>query len=101
MLLYVSVSQKKILEAQWNKPVSLTCHFALRKFDTEPSKGASYQISINLAKWFERRFFQIGQSQARTAYGGHISCMNGTKYKKCCTGSLTYHCYKVTIHCGS
>jgi hypothetical protein len=35
------------------EPVSLTCHFALRKLYTEPSIiGGSYQISINLAKWF-------------------------------------------------
>jgi hypothetical protein len=40
-------------EAQWAEPVSLTCHFALRKLYTEPSIiGGSYQISINLAKWF-------------------------------------------------
>ena len=38
------------LEAQWVEPVSLT--FYLRKLDTEPSIGACYQISINLAKWF-------------------------------------------------
>jgi hypothetical protein len=33
--------------------------------------NASYQISINLAKWFRELFFLISQSQPRTA---HISC---------------------------
>jgi hypothetical protein len=37
---------------QTGQVVSLTCHFVLKKLYTEPSKGASYQISINLAKWF-------------------------------------------------
>jgi hypothetical protein len=40
------------LVAQWAEPVSLTCHSVLRKLLTEPSMCASYQISINLAKWF-------------------------------------------------
>jgi hypothetical protein len=40
------------LEAQWAEPVLLTCHFVLRQLYTKPSIGASYQISINLAKWF-------------------------------------------------
>jgi hypothetical protein len=39
------------LEAQWAEPVSLTFHSVLRKLYTEPSIGASYQISINMAKW--------------------------------------------------
>ena len=40
------------LEAQWAEPVSLTCHFVLRKLYTEPTICASYQISIDLAKQF-------------------------------------------------
>jgi hypothetical protein len=87
------------LEAQWVEPVSLTCHFVLRNLYTESSIGASYQISINLAKWFKRRFFLIGHSIPRTAYGSHISCMH--EIWKFCIGSLIHHSYKVTIHCAS
>jgi hypothetical protein len=40
---------------------------------TEPSIDASYQVSIHLAKRFQRRFFlEIDQSEARIAYGGHV-----------------------------
>jgi hypothetical protein len=33
-----------------------------------PSIDASYQVSVHLAKWFQRRrFFKIGQSETRIA----------------------------------
>ena len=42
-------------------------------FHREPSIDASYQVSVHLAKRFQRRrFLKIGQSETRIAYGGHV-----------------------------
>jgi hypothetical protein len=41
---------------------------------------ASYQVSVHLAKRFQRRrFLKIGQSETRIAYGGHVCVWIGTK----------------------
>jgi hypothetical protein len=68
----LSVGSQK-LEAQWAEPVSLTFHSALRKLNTEPSIGASHQISVHLAKRLQRRgFLEINQSETTMACGGHV-----------------------------
>ena len=37
------------------------------------SIDASYQVSVHLAKWFQRRFFlEINQSETRIVCGGHV-----------------------------
>jgi hypothetical protein len=33
----------------------------------EPSIDASYQVSVHMAKWFQRRFLEIEQSETRLA----------------------------------
>jgi hypothetical protein len=38
----------------------------------EPSIDASYQVSVHLAKRFQRRFLEIDQSETRIACGSHI-----------------------------
>jgi hypothetical protein len=45
-----------------------------------PSINASYQVSVHLAKRFQRRiFFKIGQSETRIACGGHVCQWIGKK----------------------
>jgi hypothetical protein len=44
-----------------------------------PSINASYQVSVHLAKRFQRRFLKIGQSETRIACGGHVCKWIGTK----------------------
>ena len=45
----------------------------------DPSIDASYQVSVHLAKRFQRRFIKIGQSERRIACGGYVCKWIGTK----------------------
>jgi hypothetical protein len=44
-----------------------------RTLKTEPSIGASRQVSVHLAKQFQRRrFLEINQPETRIAYSSHV-----------------------------
>jgi len=36
------------------------------------SIDASYQVSVHLAKWFQRKILEIDQSETKIACGGHV-----------------------------
>jgi hypothetical protein len=53
----------------------------LRKLNTEPSIGASQQVSVHLVKQLQRsRFLEINQSETRMACDGHVCKRIGTKF---------------------
>jgi hypothetical protein len=37
-----------------------------------PSIDDSYQVSVHLAKLFQRRFLEINQTETKMACGGHV-----------------------------
>jgi hypothetical protein len=53
--------------------ISVAAMFFNESRQNEPSIDASYQVSVHLAKRFQRRrFLDIDQSEARIAYGIHV-----------------------------
>jgi hypothetical protein len=45
-----------------------------------PSIDASYQVTVHLAKQFQRiRFLEVDQSEKRIACGGHVCQLIGMK----------------------
>jgi hypothetical protein len=44
-----------------------------------PSIGASHQVSVHLAKQFQRRFLEITQPETIIAYGSHVCQQIGMK----------------------
>jgi hypothetical protein len=54
-------------------PCLLTDEDEMSNIYRGPSIDASYQVSVYLAKWFQRRrFLEIDQSETRIACGGHV-----------------------------
>ena len=55
------------------RPYLLTDRDEMSNLDRGPPIDASYQVSVHLAKRFQRRrFLEIDQSETRIACGGHI-----------------------------
>jgi hypothetical protein len=54
------------------QPCLLTDRAEMSNLYRGPSKDASYQVLVHLAKRFQRRFLKIGQSETRIACGGHV-----------------------------
>jgi hypothetical protein len=62
------------------QPCVLTDRDEISNLYRGPSIDASYQVSVHLAKWFQRRRFKkIGQSETIIACGGHVCYWIGTK----------------------
>jgi hypothetical protein len=57
----------------WWLPCLLTDWEEMSNLHRGHSIDASYQVSVHLAKRFQRRrFLKIGQSETRIACGGHV-----------------------------
>jgi hypothetical protein len=57
---------------QW-RPCLSTDRDEMSNFYRGPAIDASYQVSVHLAKRFQRRrFLKIGQLETRIACGGHV-----------------------------
>ena len=55
------------------RPCLLTDQDKMSNLYRAPALDASYQVSVHLAKRFQRRrFLKIDQSETRIAYGGHV-----------------------------
>jgi hypothetical protein len=75
--IYHSIRNKNRL----GRPCLLTDQDEISHLYRGPFIDASYQVSVHLAKRFQRRrFLKIDQSETRIACGGHVCLRIGTKW---------------------
>jgi hypothetical protein len=86
------------LEAQWAEPVLLIFHSVLRKLYTKPSIGASYQISVYLAKQFQEKIFFRNNQKKRIAYGWPCLLTDRDKMCNLYRGPSIDASYQVSVH---
>ena len=85
------------------RPCLLTDRDEISNLYRGPSIDASYQVSVHLAKRFQRRrfFFKIGQSQTRIACGGHVChAMDRDKMSNLYREPSIDASYQISVHLG-
>ena len=89
------------LEAQWAEHVSLTFHSALRKLNTEPSIGASHQISVHLPKQFqEKKIFRNRPTRNKNCLWQPCLLTHRDKISNLYREPSIYAFYQMSVHLG-
>jgi hypothetical protein len=70
----------------------------MNNLDRGPSIYASDQVSVHLAKWFQRRILKIDQPETRIACGGHVFLRNRVEMSNRYQGPSIDASYQVSLH---